>query len=181
MQHSAQCCSWPALLCTEGCSNKVSVTFVSLSRLSSLAAQRVPLCTQTHLVLRSSKRPKEWSNGLWFLTESLQAENPQISVIMEADFFFCLSLNTSRSVSTKMLKHSLAWSHLYHEIAQCCCKMKKLCAQTSPKRLGFFSEACWIYIKMTDLWTFPEFALLLKKIKHCALAELTDIFQKFVQ
>lgn len=33
---------------------------------------------------------------------------------------------------------------------------------------------------MTDLQTFPEFALLLRKIKSCALARLTDIFQKFL-
>lgn len=55
----------------------------------------------------------------------------------------CLSLNRVRSVSTKMLKHSLAWSHFYHGIAQCCCEMKKLCAQTSPNRL-ICAEACWI-------------------------------------
>lgn len=87
-----------------------------------------PTYTQTHWVLRSSKRPKEpriphrilvgWKS--WHLQDN-------------GCIVFCPSLNTPRSVSTK---HSLAWSCFY----QCCCKMKKLCAQTSPNRLIFFQK-----------------------------------------
>lgn len=72
----------------------------------------VPLCTWAPAVVRNSASPKvSWS----VIHHRISVDQKSWNLCANGcRFFGCLSINTSRSVSAKMLEHSLDWSHFCH-------------------------------------------------------------------